>query len=210
MEPTIQQVFGVPIGIQNLENVSDLLDLVKQEEFLETQNKDGLVTKNNNLLHKKEYKKYLDLIQDKLNQYLTNLGVDTKNFNFYISGSWATKHIKGNYAPQHNHSNSLISGCLYLQTDETSGDINFLNKQNNFLSNAFLFTYNNINPINTTYLSFKPTVGDLYFFPSQLEHFVNPSNSSNDRYMIAFNSFVKGHFVAHSSSLTLEKSSIYD
>ena len=43
----------------------------------------------------KEYKKYLHLIENKLNQYLSVLGVG-ENFKFYITGSWGTKHQKGN------------------------------------------------------------------------------------------------------------------
>jgi len=206
----IKQVFGVPIGVQKLDNVSDLLNLVKQEEFFKTTNQDGFVTKEANLLHKKKYKKYLDLIENKLEEYLSALGVNTENFKFYITGSWGTKHQKGNYAPQHKHKNSLISGCLYLQTDEKSGNINFVNKQSNFLSETFSFEFTNNNLINAQIMTFIPKNGDLYFFPSQIEHFVNPSNSSNDRYMIAFNSFVKGHFKEPTSALKLEKSSIYD
>jgi len=206
----IKQVFGVPIGVQKLDNVSDLLNLVKQEEFFKTTNQDGFVTKEANLLHKKKYKKYLDLIENKLEEYLSALGVNTENFKFYITGSWGTKHQKGNYAPQHKHKNSLISGCLYLQTDEKSGNINFVNKQSNFLSETFSFEFTNNNLINAQIITFIPKNGDLYFFPSQIEHFVNPSNSSNDRYMIAFNSFVKGHFKEPTSALKLEKSSIYD
>lgn len=205
----IKQVFGVPIGVQKLDDVSDLLNLVKQEEFFETLNQDGFVTKEANLLHKKQYKKYLNLIENKLNEYLSALGVDTENFKFYITGSWGTKHQKGNYAPQHKHKNSLISGCLYLQTDEKSGNINFVNKQSNFLSETFSFEFTNNNLINAQLMTFIPKNADLYFFPSQIEHFVNPSNSSNDRYMIAFNSFVKGHFKEPTSALKLERSKDY-
>jgi len=209
MTEKIKQIFGVPFSQENISDVSDLLNLVKQEEFFETQNKDGFVTKNKNLLHKKEYKKYLNLIEKKLYEYLSTLGLDTETFKFYITGSWGTRHQKGHYSPQHNHPNSLISGCLYLHADKDSGNFNLHNKQNNFLSNTFLFKYKNINLINTQYMTFTPTTGDLYFFPSQLEHFVNNSSSSNDRYMIAFNSFVHGDFDYQTSSLNLNKSNFY-
>jgi|TARA_X000001382_G_scaffold130626_1_gene126190 uncharacterized protein (TIGR02466 family) len=203
MKEKISQIFGVPIGQENIGDTSDLLNLIKKEQFFETDNKDGFVTKESNLLNKKVYKKYLILIQNKLNDYLKTLGVDTTNFDFYITGSWATKHQKNHYAPPHKHPNSLISGCLYLQVDENSGNLNFSNRQNNFLSDAFLFSYANPNLITAQHMTFSPVSGDLFLFPSQLEHFVHPSNSLNDRYMIAFNSFVKGNFNYPTSSLSL-------
>jgi|TARA_R100001460_G_scaffold66959_2_gene107265 uncharacterized protein (TIGR02466 family) len=206
----LYQLFSVPFGRQNIGDVSELTNLVKQEKFFETSNKDGFITEETQLLHKDKYRKYLDLIENKLNNFLSSIGVDTENFNFYITGSWGTKHQKGNYAPQHKHKNSLISGCLYLQTDEKSGDINFVNLQNNLFPSTFDVGIKNTNPLNAEVMTFTPNNSDLYFFPSHLQHYVNPSNSSNDRYMIAFNSFVRGHFKEPTSSLKLERSKDYD
>ena len=49
-----------------------------------------------------------------------------------MTNSWAVRHIKGDEAGQHNHANAMLSGILYIQTDEKSGDVLFTKERNYF------------------------------------------------------------------------------
>jgi len=46
---------------------------------------------------------------------------------FEITTSWFTKTIKNESSAFHNHNNCMLSGILYLQTDENTGKIGFQN-----------------------------------------------------------------------------------
>ena len=85
--------------------------------------------------------------------------------------------IWGNIAPPltqdnlHHHKNNLnqISGVLYLQTPQDSGNIIF------------------INPIDANIKSsYKPQPGSIIFFDSSLLHYVEVNRSKEDRISIAF------------------------
>ena len=49
---------------------------------------------------------------------------------FEMTNSWSSKHIKGDESGPHNHANSMLSGILYLQTDDKSGDVLFHKDKN--------------------------------------------------------------------------------
>jgi len=205
----INPMFAIPFGFMHINDVSGLAEMVKKESYHRSSQDDGYISDNQNLLHDEKYKGTLDYLNIELNNYLGEIGVNIDDFNFYITGSWATKHEKGDYAPQHDHRNSLISGCLYLETDEDSGTLNFVNRQDNIFPRGLDIPMSHWNPINAREVSFTPKPGDLYFFPSQLGHYVTKSESDNTRYMIAFNSYIEGNFTNSTSSLKLEKADIY-
>jgi uncharacterized protein (TIGR02466 family) len=104
------------------------------------------------------------------------------------------KHTKGHRAPEHFHGNSIISGIMYLQCDDKSGDLTFSKPgtHTNFIHPCFVLDYDDWNINNSLSWTFRPRPGDIFLFPSFLYHRVAESLSDNERYCIAFNIFIKG------------------
>lgn len=108
---------------------------------------------------------------------------------------WVNKSSRMEFHHKHSHSNSILSGILYLNTFEGYGKTVFYYPdpwwefQN---SRLMQFTKtslnNNIELINEVI----PEEGKLIIFPSHILHSTKPSMMNKERYTIAFNSFLKG------------------
>ena len=84
----------------------------------------------------------------------------------------------------------MFSGVLYIQTDENSGAINFINSNND---SSFQLNRKEYNQYNATDYSIFPKNGLLIFFPSEMNHKILKNNSNNTRYSLAFNFFPTGY-----------------
>jgi uncharacterized protein (TIGR02466 family) len=105
-------------------------------------------------------------------------------------------HGRGQSAGAHVHNNSLISGVLYLNVTENSGDIVF---HRNVLSlipfpPALDLDVDSFNIYNCKSWGYTPKINDICLFPSVLSHSVDPSKSDEERSCLAFNVFVRGNF----------------
>jgi uncharacterized protein (TIGR02466 family) len=133
-------------------------------------------------------------VQAKIDDFVHNvMGVDDK-MTWEITTSWVNKTVKGGYGANHWHSNSLLSGVLYLEVDELSGKICF-HKQlhwNNLFSDTIRVTYKEINDTNAEIVLFAPRNNDIIIFPSHLSHSIPENESDQDRYSLAFNVFPRG------------------
>lgn len=133
-------------------------------------------------------------VQSKIDDFVHNvMGVDHK-MTWEITTSWVNKTAKGGYGANHYHSNSLISGVLYLEVDELSGKICF-HKQlhwNNLFSDTIRVTYSEINDTNAEVVLFAPRINDIILFPSHLAHSIPANESEQDRFSLAFNVFPRG------------------
>ena len=79
------------------------------------------MSKNKYILNDSVFFETKNAINEHLNNYLTNVIKLQKNISHKILNSWVMKHEKNNFSHRHFHQNSLISGILYIQTDENSG-----------------------------------------------------------------------------------------
>lgn len=120
----------------------------------------------------------------------------TKEFNFYvkqilryeqkfkITTSWFTKTEKGEESSFHNHRNSFISCILYIDVDEKSGPLSFIDYNNNKMFQLLPKEYNNFNSELTR---IQPEKGMIIFFPSEMYHKVNTHESNRSRISLACN-----------------------
>lgn len=113
-----------------------------------------------------------------------------------VTQSWLNFNPPGTSHAAHSHANSILSGVLYINVDETTGDIKFHNPYahartiRNTVTEHNDFTYENY--------SFKPNYLDLFVFPSNLFHSVENNTSNQTRISLAFNTFYTGH-IAYSN-----------
>ena len=66
-----------------------------------------------------------DVVMKEVDLYAHGVFGVSRNVQFYVTNSWINVHRRGQAAGQHIHGNSLISGVLYLNVNETSGDLVF-------------------------------------------------------------------------------------
>lgn len=124
----------------------------------------------------------------------TVLSVDD-HIEFVIQTSWVNQVDANNSVPKHGHINSMISGVYYIEAEADSAPLIF--EKNYLYTNLFHKTVNPTfkghNQFNIDSIEILPKPGDIYLFPSHLEHLV-PAGYDAPRLSLAFNSFAKGHF----------------
>jgi len=115
-----------------------------------------------------------------LNEYTNKVGLKSSKLN----NSWINFQNKGSRLLPHRHPHNLVSGVIYLNTDENSSKIIFHNP-NPFVS----FTNKTFSGyFNYDYHQIKPTIGSLILFPSWLEHSSGSEvNMSEERVALSFN-----------------------
>ncbi len=107
----------------------------------------------------------------------------------YITQSWLNYTEKDQHHHKHIHVNSLVSGVLYINSDEKFDKIKFF-KDNYQTIKAEVKEYN---IYNSDSWSFPVKTGDIILFPSSLNHMVDIKQETNTRISLAFNTFVKGN-----------------
>ena len=124
------------------------------------------------------------------------------------SQSWINKHDIDGYSPKHYHTNSFISGGVYLHCAPQSGAIVF-----NQSHTSPTWTTNTIRPalveqnlFNSENWAFEVNRGDLFIFPSHVMHKVETNLSGQNRYMVAFNYLLEGTIGQHTGEMTLRVS----
>lgn len=154
-------------------------------------------------------------VMEQLNEFLHGyLDVDPKH-EFYMTTSWMNRYQKNHYAQMHYHSNSLISGVLYLTDCEETSDIVFHKDKSN--TNIFTDTVNidhredfdHENKRSYLYhqreMRVSPKPFDLILFPSMTNHSVDVNaNTHKTRYTLAFNTWVRGTIGDSTSTLILK------
>jgi uncharacterized protein (TIGR02466 family) len=172
--------------LKQLEEI-DYSDLGKQTADNAVKNSSSVYALSNPLL-KEAYnvcKKHLDLFIKDVCSYKEE---------FIITNSWISKKRTGIGHHSHRHSNTIFSGCLYLQADGDSAPIIFTGEPQ--LSKSFPFSYKikQQNIYNSQAWPIQVSTGSIIIFPSDLMHEVHPNQSEKTRITLGFNSFVKANF----------------
>jgi len=89
---------------------------------------------------------------------------------------WANVNRKGDHNVHHTH-RGILSGVVYIKVPEDSGRLVFCNPA--------IRAFNH--PISKSDLAVDPVPLALIVFPSWLEHYVESSNSEEERISISFN-----------------------
>ena len=111
-------------------------------------------------------------------------------FEYYIVDSWFVKIAPGGRSAMHNHSNSLFSGVVYIDIGDDREGIRF--QSSSFISNnlnqvRYDFTHKKFNFYNSKSWDFYTKNGDIFIFPSGLNHQTLENKTNNFRYSLSFN-----------------------
>jgi uncharacterized protein (TIGR02466 family) len=146
------------------------------------------VTNNSYVLNAKPLRNIKKELELRLQDYLNNVICAEVGTQLYITQSWMNQTLTNEWHHEHTHTNSYVSGVLYLSADKNNDKIFFDSHRYSHIT-PFLKINNSWNspaywlPVET---------GNLIMFPSSLAHRVNSKDGSNERVSLSFNTFIKG------------------
>lgn len=189
----IYNLFPVPVVEYDLErNFTDQ----ELEHFLCLEKETNLYNYNSvdtDILSHNKINDIGNFIKTKLQDYFVNVYQPRNKLEIYITQSWINYSDPGQSHHKHAHPNSLISGVLYIDVDESVDNIKF---HRNDPSVIFHIPSDHNNIWNSGYWKINNFCGQLLLFPSTLPHSVDEVPDSKKRLQrisLSFNSFVKGH-----------------
>jgi len=200
MSDQITPVFPVTIYKSRIP-LAESLDYVRTVPHSRVTADNGYASDNQQILEEPELDFLKKQIMHHVDKYMASLRVSTK-MEFFITCSWAILHDKGDESGEHFHSNSLISGVVYLNTDKYSGNLVFHRDWQTLFPQSLTPEFSDFTPFNCETIGVTPKPGDLYLFPSFLKHSVAPSESEIDRRCVAFNVFAKGKIDSRQDNMT--------
>ena len=128
------------------------------------------------------------IVAEHVDQYARKLISGDPKHVFYVTQSWVNYTRMGQSHHRHMHSNSLISGVLYVQAKKEVDGISFYRNS----APEILVSTEQPNWYNAPSWFFSVGTGDLVLFPSSLSHAVEQSTGEHTRISLAFNAFVRG------------------
>lgn len=188
----VHQLWSKPIYENYIPVNDDWITLAKVENYKRTDSNNGDITKDYYILNKLPNLK--NEIQNHCNIFLEKYLKVKKNTEFYITNSWMLKHNPNDFAQNHYHTNSLLSGVYYLDVPENSGDFVFLRNEQltHIFPPAFNIEFDEDTSVNCQNYKIKTEAGKIIIFPSQMYHGVLENLSDKCRYSLAFNFYAKG------------------
>ena len=201
MNFNIHGIFPTPVLFSNIGRTwteDEQAFLQKQSES--THNNMGNTTSNDRyVLRSPEAKAMSDFVQKAIDQYIDNVMFPKfrDQLEFYVTQSWLNYTKPGQYHHKHAHPNSIISGVLYIDADESKDKIFFYKDGYQQIK----FPTENFQLYNSESWYFTVKTGDIVIFPSSLTHMVETKEGDNLRTSLAFNVFAKG-YIGNEDELT--------
>jgi uncharacterized protein (TIGR02466 family) len=152
-----------------------------------------------NVLDRPEWQGVHALVLREIDAYARELLAVNKAIEFYVTNSWVNIHRRGQSAGPHVHNNSLISGVLYLNVTETTGDLVFHRNESSLVPfpPALDLDMDSFNIYNCKTWAYRPKPNDICLFPSVVMHSADFNRSDQERACLAFNVFVRGNLGGH-------------
>jgi uncharacterized protein (TIGR02466 family) len=166
----------------------DESDFVNKHENIYYPNSGNKYSKNTFILNENEMFDINKFCNDALQVYFKKIINPITDTSIKITQSWLNYTKLNGFHHEHEHPNSIISGVFYFSADKTKDIISFRRTEYQQIK----ILYKEANDYNTLQTDVKIESGDLVLFPSNIAHFVPPTESSTTRVSLAFNSFVYG------------------
>jgi uncharacterized protein (TIGR02466 family) len=193
-------LFSTPLYVNNLGNFDkpDLRFLDYSHTTPAGESFSFLSSVDKNVLDRPELGHIRGLIETEIEFCARDLYALTRDVEFYITNSWVNIYGRGDQAGPHMHHNSLLSGVLYLQASDAGGEIVFHKDMQSQVPFPLAIDPEVVsqNIYNCRSWGYKPQTNDICIFPSILSHSVQPNDSDETRWSLAFNAFIRGKFGA--------------
>ena len=192
-EPTIYNLFPIPIYTTSIERglTKQELQFVKEQKKHCFKNEGNINSKDSYILNRKEFKNIKKFLDKQCQKYLDTIICPSNKVKLYITQSWLNYTETNQYHHKHEHPNSVVSGVLYLDADETNDRILFTSNRGYQLMSPIV-NKKKFNVWNSETWFFPVKTGNLFMFPSSTTHQVQIKKGNNTRISLAFNTFYKG------------------
>lgn len=192
----IDHIFPIPIATDKIDPVliNDTLlkvnNFIAETNFCNPASPGELLTtfyKDKDFLGKIGCYDLLNLINLRTREFFKLIGLNPQSF-IEIT-SWLQYNQPGSYFVRHDHYAALVSGCVYLQTPENGGAIQFHSplETRRCTSAFFERVKQEENEYNFSHVKYFPVSGDLLMFEPWLQHTVQQNKSNDPRISIGFN-----------------------
>ena len=199
----VYQLFPISVYENNIHIDDDTKKFIISQEYERMFSGNGDFTVNKYLLDTPECVNLKKQIMQECENFTRKYLKAKDNVSFYMQNSWAVKHNKGDFGQIHEHANSLLSGVLYLETDNESGDISFHKPggYTNLFHPSTMILFDEYETHNSDNYRIVPKNGNILLFPSHLNHSIRENKSDIVRYSLAFNFHIEGELYSKDSQI---------
>lgn len=162
--------------------LSYIKNLEKENNYYNEKSKNSYVLKDESL---QDIDKFLTTC---INKVYTEIYNGLPDASLYITQSWVNYTKQGHQHHRHRHTNSILSGVLYIETDPKTDLILFTSPN----LSSYSFKVKEANQYNAESMANMVAPGQLTIFPSTLMHEVPPVQSEKERISLSFNTFIRG------------------
>jgi len=202
----ITPLFSVPLGITNLHRgfTADEMSFFLNELNSVNSNIGNSTSVNKQVLDHPALSTLKETILVELDKFVQEINPPRadKNIKFYITQSWLNINHTNDWHHPHTHVNSIISGVLYINVNNTVDSITF--SPNRALFGNLVYYPEKETVYNVFYKKVPVKKGMLIFFPSVTEHFVEFNKDTHKRISLSFNVFLTGTLGTEDSSSKLD------
>lgn len=203
MNHSVIPLFSIPLFVSNLGVLNPItkawlknLDFPPQRTGHDRTDEElPLDQRGMHILDKPQLANLKKQIKETVDFFVHNILSVDDHITFEIQTSWVNQVDDRNAVPKHGHINSMISGVYYIEINSDAAPLVF--EKNYLYTNLFhktvLPTFKEKNNFNVDVMTAYPKSGDIYLFPSHLEHSV-PAGFGPNRLSLAFNCFARGDF----------------
>jgi uncharacterized protein (TIGR02466 family) len=168
--------------------VNELLEIAKSTEY--TPN-----ASNKTSQQRLRHKPLIQWINQCLIEVKNDLHDDSSAFDIKVTDCWLNKSSYTEKHHTHSHANSLYSGIIYLTTHDKKSTTKFFfpNPFHNLdFTNLFTMGAPVLTSKKTLVSEIAPFAGKMIIFPSHIQHETTTNITRDNRYTIAFNTFISG------------------
>jgi len=191
----INNLFPIPVYQTRRDSGLDSTEEKEIEDIIE----EGMIKNlnrsysNNSYIFDTRLYNLKEFCEQHIKTYVKEIINPTEELDFYITQSWLNVTKPGGSHQIHSHTNSIISGAFYIQTDVGQTITCYDTHKNN--QPIIDLEVKELNLWNSNVFDFGVTNNQLLLFPSWLDHGV-PQNKkqTKDVISLSFNTFAKGIF----------------
>ena len=186
----IYKLFPEPVYFSKLKRTLTKTELktISQLKKNTYKNIHNLTTYDTYILEHKTLKQLKKDLYTMVLDYFDKIICTSDDVTPYITQSWINYTELNETHHRHAHSNSYLSGVLYIDARIEVDEIKFFKDKYKRIE----LSATEHNTFNSTNWRFPVETGDLILFPSYLVHGVDPKQGINTRTSLAFNVFIKG------------------
>jgi uncharacterized protein (TIGR02466 family) len=186
----VKPLFAEPTFVMNIADAITPKQVKLIQSLKMTPNQVNRISDDLYIFARPELKSIAEAVQQALDTYTSEvMGIAQR---LEVTQSWALMNPPGVGMHGHTHSNSIISGSLYY-TDMPDPPGNMIFERfNSYRQIELGIDPAKQNIYNATRNAIIPKKGDVVLFSSALQHYVEVNSASQNRYSVAFNTFVRG------------------